>query len=132
MLNLFNQKTKFTNLFSKKQNNFYPQNEKNINEKTSKHFPSPIREWNNSIYVFNKNNLNLIPSTTKIVKNIIKNYFNLYNKRLEYKMRTKVLSRRLRRLSSNKFYISNGGFKHTNNKVCINLYIFNRQKVIIY
>lgn len=43
-------------------------------------------------------------------------------------MRAKVLSLRLRRLSSNKFYISNGGFKHTNNKLHINLYIFNRQK----
>lgn len=43
-------------------------------------------------------------------------------------MRTKRLLLRLRRLSTNKFYISNGGFKHTNNKVVINLYVFNRQK----
>lgn len=43
-------------------------------------------------------------------------------------MRTKRLLLRLRRLSSNKIYLSNGEFKHTNNKVLINLYMFNRQK----
>lgn len=43
-------------------------------------------------------------------------------------MRTRGLLLRLRRLSSNKFYISSGEFKHTNNKVLINLYVFNRQK----
>jgi hypothetical protein len=43
-------------------------------------------------------------------------------------MRTKRLLLRLRRLSSNKVYLSNGEFKHTNNKVSINLYVFNRQK----
>ena len=101
---------------------------KNQEKRTPKHFPSSVREWNNSIYVYNKNSLNLIPSTTLLVTNMIKSYFNLYNKRLELKMRTKRLLLRLRRLSSNKYYISNGGFKHTNNKVYINLYVFNRQK----
>lgn len=117
------------NLFSFKINNkaIKPLNINN-EKKTSKHFPSPLREWKNSIYVFNKNSLNLIPSITVSINNIIKSYFNLYNKNIEVKMRTKRLLLRLRRLSSNKYYISNGGFKHTNNKVLINLYIFNRQK----
>lgn len=43
-------------------------------------------------------------------------------------MRTKRLLLRLRRLSRNKIFVSNGEFKHTNNKVTITLYIFNRQK----
>jgi hypothetical protein len=43
-------------------------------------------------------------------------------------MRTKRLLLRLRRLSLNKIFVSNGEFKHTNNKVTITLYIFNRQK----
>lgn len=43
-------------------------------------------------------------------------------------MRTKKLLLRHRRLCSNRFYISTGGFKHTNNNVSINLYVFNRQK----
>ena len=99
-----------------------------VDKKTSKHFPSSVREWNNSIYVFNKNSLNLIPSTTISVIKIIKSYFSLFNKDLERKMRTKRLLLRLRRLSSNKVYLSKGEFKHTNNKVSINLYMFNRQK----
>ena len=96
--------------------------------KTIKHFPSSIREWNNSIYVYNGDALNLISDLTISSVKIIKSYFSLYNKKLERKMRTKRLLLRLRRLSSNKIYVSNGEFKHTNNKVIINLYLFNRQK----
>jgi hypothetical protein len=59
---------------------------------------------------------------------IIKSYFSLYNYKIEKKIRTKRLSRKFRRLSSNKIYISNGEFKHTNNKIIINLYLYNRQK----
>jgi hypothetical protein len=97
-------------------------------KKSEKHFPSALREWNNSIYVFNKNALNLIPSTTLTAINLIKSFFNLYNSTVERKMRTKRLLLRLRRLSLNKIFVSNGEFKHTNNKVTITLYIFNRQK----
>ena len=97
-------------------------------KKSEKHFPSAIREWNNSIYVYNKNALNLIPSTTFTAIKLIKSFFNLYNSTVERKMRTKRLLLRLRRLSLNKIFVSNGEFKHTNNKVIITLYIFNRQK----
>jgi hypothetical protein len=97
-------------------------------KKSEKHFPSAIREWNNSIYAYNKNALNLIPSTTLTAIKLIKSFFNLYNSTVERKMRTKRLLLRLRRLSLNKIFVSNGEFKHTNNKVTITLYIFNRQK----
>lgn len=93
-----------------------------------KHFPSSVREWNNSIYVYNKNTLNLIPSTTNSAMKIIKSFFSVYNKSLEKIIRSKRLLLRLRRLSSNKIYLSRGEFKHTNNNVLINVYIFNRQK----
>lgn len=59
---------------------------------------------------------------------IIKSFFSLYNKNKEKIIRTKRLLLRLRRLSSNKIYLSKGEFKHSNNNVLINLYIFNRQK----
>jgi ribosomal VAR1-like protein len=97
-------------------------------EKHNKHHPSAVREWNNSIYVFNKNAINLIPKATELVNKLIKSYFNLYNLKLEHKIRSNKLLRRLRKLSSNKIYVSNGEFKHTNNKVVITLYLFNRQK----
>ena len=97
-------------------------------EKKSKHFPSSVREWNNSIYVYNKNNLSLIPSTTVSAMKIIKSFFSVFNQSLERKIRTKRLLLRLRRLSSNRIYLSNGEFKHKNNSVLVNIYIFNRQK----
>lgn len=96
--------------------------------KSCKHFPSATREWDNSIYVYNKNTINLVPTTTQVSNKIIKSYFNLFNNKIERKIRRKRLIFRFRRLSSNKIYISNAEFKHTNNKVLINLYIFNRQK----
>lgn len=94
----------------------------------NKNFPSSVREWNNSIYVYNKHALNLIPVTVALTTKLIKSYFNLCNFKLERKMRKIKLMRRLKRLSSHKIYVSNGEFKHTNNKVLITLYLFNRQQ----
>lgn len=107
----------------KKKNNVYFNK---IN--TSKHFPSSVRQWDNILYVYNKNTLSLIPNTTKYVIKLIKTYFNLYNQKLEKKLRTLKISNKKRKFSSNKIYISNGEFKHTNNRVIITLYLFNRQK----
>ena len=104
--------------------------EKKLNDSldiTNKHFPSSIREWNNSIYVYNKTNLNLIPYASKYAMKLIKGFFNLYNKNLERKLRARKLLLRFRRLSSNRIYLSNGEFKHKNNNVLINIYIYNRQ-----
>lgn len=97
-------------------------------EKHNKHYPSAIREWNNSIYVFNKNALNLIPQVTLLSIKLIKSYFNIYSYKLEREIRSSRLLLRLRRLSSHKIYVSNGEFKHTNNKIIITIYLYNRQK----
>lgn len=93
-----------------------------------KHYPSSVREWNNSIYIYNKNNLNLIACTTTYAMKMIKGFFSLYNKSLEKEIRAKRLLLRLRKLSSNRIYLSNAEFKHKNNSVLINIYLFNRQK----
>ena len=95
---------------------------------TLKHFPSSTREWNNSIFLYNENALPLIPHISKLAIKIIKNYFYIYNKKIESYIRTKRLLRRPRKLSSNRIFISNGEFKHTNNKVTITLYVYNKQK----
>jgi hypothetical protein len=60
---------------------------------------------------------------------LIKGYFNSYNLSMELKIRKEKLRRRLRKLSTNKIFISNGEFKHTNDKVNITLYVYNRQKL---
>lgn len=95
---------------------------------TIKHFPSSVREWDNSIFVYNKNALPLIPSISKLALKLIKGYFSLYNWWIEKKLRTKLIRRKHRRLTSSKIYLSKGEFKHTNNKVIITLYTYNRQK----
>ena len=92
-----------------------------------KHFPVSTREWNNSIYVYNKNALNLIPVSSFSATKIIKSYFSLFNLSIEKNLRTEKLPFRLRRMSNNKIFLGNNEFKHTNNKVVINLYLFNRQ-----
>ena len=117
------------NLIFNNKINCYDKEFKNINIiKSSKHFPSSTREWKSSIFLYNKNNLNLIPMTDLSAINIVKSYFSLFNNEIEKILRTKSVYKRFRKLSLNKIYISNGEFKHTNNKVIINLYIFNRQK----
>lgn len=60
---------------------------------------------------------------------LIKNYFNLYNNNLEVNLRDEKLRLRFKKLSSNKIYVSNGTFKHTNNEVIITIYVYNRQKI---
>ena len=96
--------------------------------KSSKHFPSSVREWNNSIYTFSKDGLILVPSTTLSAIKLIKSFFTLFNFLIEKKIRRKRLIFRKRLFSSNRVYTSNGEFKHTNNKIIITLYVFNRQK----
>ena len=93
-----------------------------------KDFVPAVRDWNNSIYVYNKNTLSLIPVASKFVIKLIKGYFNSYNLKLESKLRKERLRRRLRKLSTNKIFVSDGEFKHTNDKVTITMYVFNRQK----
>ena len=110
----------------KKTNTYRPYYFNNLD--TLKHFPSSTREWNNSIFLFNENALPLIPHISKLAIKFIKNYFYINNIKIESYLRTKRLLRRLRKLSSNRIFISNGEFKHTNNKVTITLYIYNKQK----
>lgn len=87
-----------------------------------------MREWDNSIFVYNKDAGTLVPHISNLAIKFIKNYFSLYNLKIEKKLRKKNIYNKHRKLSSNKIYLSKGEFKHTNNKVIITLYTFNRQK----
>ncbi len=95
---------------------------------TLKHFPSSVREWNNSIFLYNKNALSLIPYISNLAIKLIKDYFYLYNLSVESYVRARPILCKFRRLSTSKIFISKGEFKHTNNKVTITLYVYNRQK----
>jgi len=71
----------------------------------------------------------IIPQTSISSLKLVKSYFNLYNLKLDKTIRDERLLRRLRRLSTHRIFVSNAEFKHTNNKVVITLYLFNRQKI---
>ncbi len=100
-----------------------------VQQMCNKHYPPSTREWSNSIYVYNKIALSTIAHATVSSMKLIKSYFNLYNYKLERRIRNDRLLLRLRRLSSHRIFVSDGEFKHTNNKVTITLYLFNRQRV---
>jgi Mitochondrial ribosomal protein (VAR1) len=98
------------------------------NTDSLKHFPSSTRYWDSSIFMYNNNTLSLIPNISRLAIKFIRNYFYLYNKNIEQKIRRKKIYNRRRKLSINRIFLSKGEFKHTNNKVIITLYIYNKQK----
>lgn len=119
------------NIIKSKLNNTYKKKSLNNTNVTirNKDFVPAVRDWKNSIYVYNKNALSLIPVASRLVMKLIKGYFNSYNLNIESKLRKERLRRRLRKLSTNKIFVSDGEFKHTNDKVNITLYVYNRQKL---
>lgn len=113
MLNII--KSKLKNTYKKK-----VLNDENISF-YNKDFVPAVRDWKNSIYVYNKNTISLIPVASRLVMKLIKGYFNSYNLNIESKLRSSRLRRRNRKLSTNKIFLSEGEFKHTNDKVNITL-----------
>ena len=88
-----------------------------------------VRNWKSSIYAYNKNTISLIPIKSKFVMKLVKGYFNSYHLELESLLRKERLRRRFRKISTNRIFISDGEFKHTNDKVNITLYVYNKQKL---
>ena len=91
-----------------------------------KYYPSSSKEWFNSIYTYNKSYTKLLVYTDKIINNLLKNYINMIIAKI--KRRFKSRNPRKTRLSSNKVYVSRAEMKHTNTKVVITLYVYNKQK----
>ena len=122
MLNLFNKKSKKTFMEKKviSQPSFFDFSEKNLNRQGEiRHYPPAIKEWFNSVYVYNKNYFfKSLPITDKIVNKLIKSYFNLNPDKYF----------RFKRLSVKRIFVSRAEMKHTNNKVIITVYTYNRQK----
>ena len=97
----------------------------------NKDFVPVIRDWRNSIYGYNKNIITLLPVASKLIMRLIKGYFSTYNLSMELKVRKEKLRRRLRKLSTNRIFISNGEFKHTNDKsILLYIYIIDKSLII--
>jgi Mitochondrial ribosomal protein (VAR1) len=118
-----------SSIFKSKINNNYkiiPLNkDQKIDLSFIRHFPPANKEWINSIYVFNKNDTKFLPVADKLLFKLIKSYFNLYN---SVKIKTKRLRLRFRRLSINKIFVSKAEVKHTNSKVILTIFVYNREK----
>lgn len=94
-----------------------------------RHYPPANKEWFNSIYAYNKDTSKLLPSADKVILKLIKSYFNLYSKKLESKIKSRRLTRRKRKLSTNRILVSKPELKHNSDKVTITIYLYNRQKI---
>lgn len=119
------------NIIKSKLNNTYKKKSLNNSNVTiyNKDLIPAVRNWKSSVYTYNKNAISLIPIKSKFVMKLIKGYFNSYHLELESLLRKERLRRRYRKISTNRIFISDGEFKHTNDKVNITLYVYNRQKL---
>ena len=102
----------------------------NFTRKT-KHFPPATKEWYNSVYHYKNNDLiKSIPALDKTINGFLKFYFNLYSRKLEKNLiRPRSPRRRIRKemRSTNKIIVSRPELKHTNDKIIVNAYTFDRQ-----
>jgi len=128
MLNIFKEKQNNINDRSLSINHINKEKNDQINNKFKKdkynniiYYPSSSKEWFSSVYSFNK-------SYSKLNK-----LFGTYCNMLQNKI--KVLFKRRRdnksRYSANKIYVSRAELKHTNTKLLIILYTYNKQRLSI-
>jgi hypothetical protein len=104
----------------------------NIHSKYNKqeniiYYPSSSKEWFNSIYSYHKSYSKLLIVYTFKLNEMLSSYCNMYL------YRTKVLFKRRRhnksRYSANRVYVSRPELKHTNTKILIILYTYNKKKL---
>ena len=144
MLNLFEKKTPenftfFPHTLNSKDITKYPLNKlgnenyisplpNNIGD--TRHYPPAIQEWKDSVYSYNENYIKSLPIVDGLVNELIKSYFNL-SPLLKMK-KSKRVQVRFKRLSLNRILVSKAEMKHTNHKVIITVYLYNRNKKFFY
>ena len=119
-------------IFTKKINTHYKLVPFNIVENhvgKTKYLPAVSKEWKNSVYNYSpKNNINF-PVYDLNINSLIRGYFSLYfnNKFLQHK----YISRRKKRKSLTRIFVSKAEIKHTNEKAIITLYVYNRERFVL-
>ena len=94
-------------------------------------YEAPVsKEWKNTAYFYDKNNLKNIPLNDINLNKTIKSYFNLHFKNKFIHLKHMSLKRKRSLLK--RIYVSNVEIKHTNNKAIITLYVLNTKKKILY
>ncbi len=93
-----------------------------------KYFPAAFKEWRNDVYYFNNNIVTNFPVYNLNIFKIIKSYFSLFFK--QKFANKKYVSLKKKRISTNKIYVSKPELSHTNHKVLITIYVYNREILI--
>lgn len=135
MLNIL---TKKQNIFKNNSLKYYKKDEvqSNLNLSLNKdgyektiYYPHSTKEWFNSVYSYNKSYVKSLIAKNVILNNLFKNYLNMFENKI------RILFKRRRsnkiRYSANKVYVSRAELKHTNTKLLITLYTYNKQKSFI-
>ena len=91
-----------------------------------RHLPPYTTEWVNSVYCYNNNLIKLLPNLDVNAYNLIKSYFNLYL--IKHNNKTKIKRSRIRtkRYTTKRLLASKPSMKHTNDKVYITIYTYDR------
>lgn len=93
----------------------------------SKYLPPVAKEWKNSVYNYNLNNIKNYPVYDWNINYLINSYFNLY---FNHKFLVDNYIKPKNGLESfNQIFVSNAQMKHTNSKVVITLYVYNEEKI---
>lgn len=109
-------------------NKILSESNKNENNNTI-YYPTSTKEWFNSIYSFNKSYIKSLPAKFNILNNLLKSYFNMFENKIIILYKRRRANKN--RYSANKIYVSRSELKHTNSKLFIILYTYNKQKSFI-
>nr|YP_010836046.1 ribosomal protein S3 [Phyllosticta yuccae]WGC90062.1 ribosomal protein S3 [Phyllosticta yuccae] len=93
----------------------------------TRHYLPATIEWFNSIYTYNHNYIKSLVTSNSVVNKRIKNFFLLVLK--GKKNIFENMSKRNILYSINRIFVSNVYLKHTNNRIIINLYTYNKEKI---
>lgn len=124
LLHVYNLNNNTTNNLTKNENENY-----NVIDFT-KHYTPNNQQWCNSIYVYNKNYVKYIPVLDNIINSLILSFFNMtftFTKNIRSVHRRITYKRKL----INKIFVSKALLNHTNDKIIITLFTYNREKFYI-
>ena len=95
------------------------------------YYPYSSKEWYNNVYNYDKSFIKLLIYKNKIINSLFRDYFNMRIYKF-IKLYRNVRARPFKaRYSVNRVYTSSVEVKHTNNKILIMIYIYNKQKISI-
>lgn len=95
----------------------------------TKHYPPAVKEWNDSVYTYNKNYLKNLPTKDIATNKIIKSYFSLNDcKHLARSKRMRIL---IRKLAGTNIFIAKPEFKQTNDNLSLTIYTLDRERQLL-